>query len=367
MIPITKPFLPPKEEYEKMISIIWESHWLTNSGPLVEKLEKELLKELAVSNLLFVVNGTMALQLAIKALCLEGEIITTPFSFVATTSSIVWENNRPVFVDIDSDTLNIDASKIEAAITPKTVAIVATHVFGNPCDVVEIEKIAKKHKLKVIYDGAHAFGVKIEGKSIFEFGDISICSTHATKIYHTTEGGFIVTKDKKLLKELRLMINFGFKSAVSFANLGINAKNSEFHAAMGLVNLKYIEENWENRKKISLLYDSILSGSIKKQSWADNATISYAYYPVIFNSEMELEVCIESLLKENIIPRRYFYPLLSESLPYVAYVKLPIAEDVSRRVLCLPLYNELALEVVERIGRVICNSIKDSAVISYKE
>lgn len=358
MIPVTRPFLPPQKEYQKMISSIWETQWLTNSGPLVKKLEQNLVSELGVSNLLFVVNGTMALQLAIKVLELKGEIITTPFSFVATTSSIVWGNCKPTFVDIDKDTLNIDASKIEAAITPNTTAILATHVYGNPCDVIEIEKIAKKYNLKVIYDGAHAFGVKIKGKSIFEFGDISICSTHATKIFHTTEGGFIVTKDMKLHKELKLSINFGFKSTVSFANLGVNGKNSEFHAAMGLVNLNYIKENWNHRKKISLLYDRILDTSVKKQVWVDNATISYAYYPVIFNSEIELEFCAELLKNENIITRRYFYPLLSVSLPYVAYVKLPIAEDISRRILCLPLYRDLTLANVEKIGNIVCKSIK---------
>src|SRR5690554_3655991 len=202
MIPVTKPFLPPQEEYIKVLNRIWDSNILTNMGPLAKELEMKLSKHLDVSNLLFVTNGTIALQMAIKALDLKGEVITTPFSFVATTSSIVWEGCKPVFVDIDEESLNIDPTKIEAAITNKTSAILATHVFGNPCDVVAIEKIAKKHNLKVIYDGAHAFGVQINGKSVFEYGDISTCSLHATKLYHSGEGGFVVTNDAELLKKI---------------------------------------------------------------------------------------------------------------------------------------------------------------------
>src|SRR5699024_2261929 len=192
MIPVTKPFLPPQEEYEKYLDGIWSNQWLTNMGPLANELEVQLKKHLALNHLLFVSNGTIALQMAIKALALEGEIITTPFSFVATTSSIVWEGCRPVFVDIDEKSLNIDPVKIEAAITEHTSAILATHVYGNPCDVEAIDKIAKKYNLKVIYDAAHAFGVKLNGKSVFEYGDISICSLHATKLYHSGEGGLLI-------------------------------------------------------------------------------------------------------------------------------------------------------------------------------
>src|SRR5690554_2872516 len=202
MISITKPFLPPQEEYNKYLKGIWQRQWLTNMGPLSSELEMKLKSHLNVNHLLFVTNGTVALQMAIKALDLKGEIITTPFSFVATTSSIVWEGCTPVFVDIDSESLNIDVTKIEEAITEKTSAILATHVYGNPCDVVAIEKIAKKHNLKVIYDGAHAFGVQINGKSVFEYGDISTCSLHATKLYHSGEGGFVVTNDAELLKKI---------------------------------------------------------------------------------------------------------------------------------------------------------------------
>jgi dTDP-4-amino-4,6-dideoxygalactose transaminase len=240
MIPVTKPFLPPQDIYQSYLDGIWKRQWLTNMGPLANDLELKLKDILKVKHLLFVTNGTVALQMAIKALDLKGEIITTPFSFVATTSSIVWENCQPVFVDIDKNSLNIDAEKIEAAITKNTSAILATHVYGNPCEVDAIDKIAKKHHLKVIYDAAHAFGVEINGKSIFEYGDISTCSLHATKLYHSSEGGLIITKDPELLKKLAYIRNFGFDGPEKFAELGLNGKNSEFHAAMGLANLKYI-------------------------------------------------------------------------------------------------------------------------------
>src|SRR5690554_7951083 len=237
MILVTKPFLPPQEEYQHYLNKIWQSGWLTNMGPLSKVLEKHLSEFLRVENILFVTNGTIALQMAIKALELKGEVITTPFSFVATTSSIVWEGCTPVFVDIDPNSLNIDANKIEAAITPNTSAILATHVYGNPCDVKAIEAIAKKYNLKVIYDAAHAFGVEVYGKSIFEYGDISICSLHATKLYHSTEGGLIFAKDAAVHRKLTYIRNFGISGFYEFAELGINGKNSEYHAAMGLVNL----------------------------------------------------------------------------------------------------------------------------------
>src|SRR5690554_4987703 len=229
MIPVTRPFLPPQEEYAAYLPGIWQRQWLTNMGPLASELELKLKQHQQVKHLLFVTNGTVALQMAIKALDLKGEIITTPFSFVATTSSIVWEGCEPVFVDIDKESLNIDPTKIEAAITDKTSAILATHVYGNPCDVKAIEKIAQKHHLKVIYDGAHAFGVELYGKSIFDFGDISICSLHATKLYHSIEGGLVICKNKDLYQKLKYMRNFGISGFDSFAELGVNGKNSEFH------------------------------------------------------------------------------------------------------------------------------------------
>ena len=233
MIPVTKPFLPPKDEYLELVDGIWERNWLTNNGPLVKQLEESLKEKLSLDNLLFVGNGTIAIQLAIKSLELTGEIITTPFSYVATTSSVVWEHCTPVFVDIDKDSLNIDPNEIEKKITPKTQAILATHVYGNPCDVEAIASIAERNNLKVIYDGAHAFGVKVNGKSIFEYGDITTCSLHATKLYHSIEGGLVITNNKDLQKKLYHMRNFGHNGPENFSELGINGKNSEFHAAYG--------------------------------------------------------------------------------------------------------------------------------------
>jgi dTDP-4-amino-4,6-dideoxygalactose transaminase len=354
MIPVTKPFLPPQERYEKYLAGIWQRQWLTNMGPLASDLELKLKDFLKVNHLLFVTNGTIALQMAIKALEIKGEVITTPFSFVATISSIVWEGCKPVFVDIDKDTLNIDASKIEASITPNTTAILATHVYGNPCDVLAIESIAKKYKLKVIYDGAHAFGVEVAGKSIFEYGDISICSLHATKLYHSIEGGLMITKEATLLKKIAYMRNFGFDGPEAFAELGINGKNSEFHAAMGLANLDYIDEIHERRKIICQRYDEKLKTfKSVKQNWHPQSHQNYAYYPIIIDNEELLHKCIESLKLHEIFVRRYFYPSLSNVLPYIEKSVMAITEDVSRRVICLPLYHDLTIEEVDMICRLL--------------
>ena len=354
MIPITKPFLPPKEEYLKYIDGIWNRQWLTNMGPLASQLEMELKEFLDVQYLLFVTNGTVAIQMAIKALDITGEIITTPFSFVATTSSIVWEGCTPVFVDICPESLCIDADKIEDAITEKTQAILATHVYGNPCDVVKIEQIAKKHNLKVIYDAAHAFGVKVNGKSVFEYGDISTCSLHSTKLYHSVEGGLIIAQNPDLLKKLASIRNFGISGFDSFSELGINGKNSEFHAAMGLVNLKHTEAIHNQRKKLSECYDKNLKNlKARKVAWHKDATQNYAYYPVVLESE-ELLLKIKAELDLNeIFTRRYFYPSLASSLPYLPKVEFPITEDISKRVLCLPLYFDLTEEEVDYICRLI--------------
>ena len=354
MIPVTKPFLPPKEEYLKYIDGIWNRQWLTNMGPLASQLEMELKEFLDVQHLLFVTNGTIAIQMAIKALGITGEIITTPFSFVATTSSIVWEGCTPVFVDICPESLCIDADKIEDAITEKTQAILATHVYGNPCDVVKIEQIAKKHNLKVIYDAAHAFGVKVNGKSVFEYGHISTCSLHSTKLYHSVEGGLIITQNPDLLKKLASIRNFGISGFDSFSELGINGKNSEFHAAMGLANLKHTEAIDNQRKKLSECYDKNLKNlKARKVVWHKDATQNYAYYPVVLESE-ELLLKIKAELDLNeIFTRRYFYPSLASSLPYLPKVEFPITEDISKRVLCLPLYFDLTEEEIDYICRLI--------------
>ncbi|MDO4224907.1 MAG: DegT/DnrJ/EryC1/StrS family aminotransferase [Bergeyella zoohelcum] len=344
MIPVTKPFLPPKETYISYLDGIWSRQWLTNMGPLASQLEMELKDHLNTQHLLFVTNGTIAIQMAIKALELKGEIITTPFSFVATTSSIVWENCKPV----------LDAKKIEAAITENTSAILATHVYGNPCDVVEIERIAKKHNLKVIYDAAHAFGVEINGKSIFEYGDVSTCSLHATKLYHSIEGGLVVTKNADLLKKLASMRNFGFNGPESFSELGINGKNSEFHAAMGLVNLQFIDKIKKARQKLAQRYDDKLQNlNARKPIWHKNSENNFSYYPIIFESETLMLKIIEELKLHEIFTRRYFYPSLGTSLPYVEKQNLPITDDISKRVLCLPLYYDLSFEEVDLIARLM--------------
>lgn len=354
MIPVTKPFLPPKEEYQKMLSRIWDSNTLTNMGPLAKELELKLTNHLDVSNLLFVTNGTIALQMAIKALNLKGEVITTPFSFVATTSSIVWEGCEPVFVDIDQDSLNIDPNKIEAAITENSSAILATHVYGNPCDVLAIEKIAKKYNLKVIYDGAHAFDVKVYGKSIFEYGDISICSLHATKLYHSGEGGFIVTKNDELHQKLKYIMNFGISGFSTFAELGINGKNSEFHAAMGLVNLNYIEKIHDKRHKLVEAYNSYLKDfQHRKPKWHPKANQNFAYYPILLEDEGTLLKIMKSLESEDIHTRRYFYPSLANTLPYLNAKSFEVTDDIAKRVLCLPLYYDMNIISVKKISKIM--------------
>ena len=354
MIPVTKPFLPPQQVYQSYLDGIWKRQWLTNMGPLASDLELKLKSELKIKHLLFVTNGTVALQMAIKALGLKGEIITTPFSFVATTSSIVWEGCVPVFVDIDEHSLNIDAEKIEAAITDKTSAILATHVYGNPCDVEKIEEIAKKYHLKVIYDAAHAFGVEINGKSIFEYGDISTCSLHATKLYHSGEGGLIVTQDANLLKKLAYIRNFGFDGPEDFAELGLNGKNSEFHAAMGLANLKYIDQISKKRKELTARYDGYLKGlKARRPQWHIASENNAAYYPIVFETEELMLKCKDHLQLNEIGSRRYFYPSLANALPYLEPQNFPITDDIAKRVLCLPLFYDLSVEEVDLICRLL--------------
>lgn len=352
MIPVTKPFLPPIDDYENYLPGIWKRQWLTNMGPLASELEMKLKDYLNVNHLLFVTNGTVAIQMAIKALKLSGEIITTPFSFVATTSSVVWEGCTPIFADIDNKTLNIDPEKIEEKITDKTSAILATHVYGNPCDVEKIQKIADRHNLRIIYDAAHAFGVKINGKSIFEFGDISTCSLHATKLYHSIEGGLIFTKDPELLKRLAYIRNFGFDGPERFAELGINGKNSEYHAAMGLANLNYIEEIISKRKNLSERYDEKLKTlKARRPVWHQNSENNGAYYPIVFDDRELMMKCMEYLQRHEIFTRRYFYPSLASALPYVEKQEMPVTEDIAERVLCLPLFYDLTIEEVDQICR----------------
>lgn len=353
MIPVTKPFLPKEEEYKEYMDSIWERQWLTNNGPLLNDFELKLKEYLNINHLLYVCNGTFALQLAIKALDLKGEIITTPFSYVATTSSIVWEGCKPVFVDIDPETLNINPNKIIAAITPKTSAILATHVYGNPCDIDAIQEIADRYKLKVIYDAAHCFGTKYKNKSVFEYGDISATSFHATKLFHTIEGGAVFTKDPDLLKKMLYLRNFGHNGPEEFASLGVNGKNCEFHAAMGLCNLKHVDEILERRKLLSEHYFSRLSNiRARFPKLNENKDYNYAYFPLLFETEDLRIKCTEQLELAKIYCRRYFTPALS-TLPYVKQVRMPVCDDVVKRIVCLPLYHSLTFPDLDMICRII--------------
>lgn len=356
---VTKSFLPPENEYLEQVKKIYASLQLTNQGPLLKELEKKLSSFLNVQNFHYVTNGTIAIQLALKALEIEeGEIITTPFSYVATTSSILWERCKPVFVDIEPNNFTIDVDKIEQAITPNTKAILAVHVFGYACEVERIEQIAKKYNLKVIYDAAHAFGVKYKGKSLLNYGDVSTCSFHATKLFHTVEGGACVVSDKNVSEKLELIKRFGHNGDNHYC-LGVNAKQSEFHAAMGLANYPYIEKIISQRKEISKLYDEKLLNIVQRPTQQENLDYNYAYYPVVFKDENELLRVFEALAKNEIYPRRYFYPSLNK-LPYIKDKQAcPVSEDISSRIACLPLYADLKKEKVEEICSIIAEVIKN--------
>lgn len=354
-INVTKTFLPPIREYEEYLKYIWSSNQLTNNGSLSKEFVREASAYLDVEagNFTYVTNGTLALQIALRALDItEGEVVTTPFSYVATTSAILWEKLTPVYTDIDPDTLNIDPTKIEALITPKTKAILAVHVFGNPCDVEAIQEIAGRHRLKVIYDTAHGFGVKYKNKSILSYGDVSTLSFHATKLFHTIEGGAIYAKDQKVSEKAELLKRFGHNGDEHFA-LGINAKATEFQAAMGLCNLNYIDDIIRKRRDLSLLYDELLNGVVGCQKMQPETIYNYGYYPVILKNDKELKRVITNLNKRNIYPRRYFYPSLNK-LPYLNRPKsCPISEDVASRILCLPLYDSLEEAIIKEICEVI--------------
>ena len=355
---VTKSFLPPLEEYSAYVAKIFENGQLTNQGPLVGELEKKLSAYLGVEHFQFVTNGTVAIQIALKALGIEdGEVITTPFSYVATTSSILWERCKPVFVDIEPDNFTIDVNKIEEKITPKTRAIMPVHVFGYACDVEGIQKIADKYNLKVIYDAAHAFASVYKGRSLVSYGDISTCSFHATKLYHTIEGGACIIKDKAVSEKLNLIKRFGH-NADEHIRLGINAKQSEFNAAMGLPNFPYLSQIIDKRKILSNLYDKLLSGYVKRPKQQENLLYNYAYYPVVFKDENQLLKVFKTLNEHNIFPRRYFYPSLNK-LPYLDdYEACPISEDISSRIACLPLYVDLKESEAERICALIIESLK---------
>ncbi len=353
MINVTKSYLPNKDKYKKYIDEIYENGWLTNQGPLVQRLEKRLAKYLGVKNIVLVSNGTIALEIAYRALDLKGEVITTPFSFVATTSSLVTNKLIPIFVDINEKTFNLNPKNIEKKITSRTSAILPVHVFGNACEVEEIKKIANKHNLKVIYDAAHAFDVKYKDKSLLSYGDISTLSFHATKLFHTIEGGALIINDDSLLEKVRYLINFGIKNQEEIPHLGTNAKMNEFEAAMGLCILDDIEDIKTNRKKVVENYKIGLESLVTFQEQNNQASENYSYFPILFKNEEELSKVQKSLNKENIFPRRYFYPSL-DTLEYIEpKQECKISRDISKRILCLPIYSELEKDNQDKIIDII--------------
>ncbi|MBI6117351.1 DegT/DnrJ/EryC1/StrS family aminotransferase [Salegentibacter maritimus] len=353
MIPVTKTFFPPIKDYHGQVQRIWDNQWLTNRGELVKELETNLKTELGVPNITLTTNGTLPIQIALKVLAKGGEVITTPFSYVATTSAIIWERCKPVFVDIHPEYLTIDETKIEAAITSQTKAILATHVFGNPCHVEEIERIAQKHDLKVIYDAAHCYGVKYKGNSLFNYGDVSTCSFHATKIFHTGEGGALFCKDEELNHQLFYSHNFGHNGPEDFYGVGINAKMSELQAAMGLSVLPYMNDILKARKNIVDFYNKNLNFSkLQKLKIREETHWNFSYYPVIFESEAKLLKVQKELNEQKIYPRRYFYPSLN-LLNYVNRETMPVSEDIASRIMCLPLYKDLETDVLFEITKSI--------------
>lgn len=344
---VTQPYLPPLEEFLPYLEQIWASKEITNNGPLHQQLEQELCDYLGVPQISLFCNGTIALLTALQALGIEGEVITTPYSFVATSHALLWNQLTPTFVDVDPVTLNLDPTKIEAAITDKTTAILAVHCYGTPCDVVAIQAIADKHGLKVIYDAAHAFGVEDEGGSILRHGDLSILSFHATKVFNTFEGGAIISRDAKTKKYIDQLKNFGFTGETSVVTSGINGKMSEVNAAMGLLQLKYVDEVIAQRKQADAQYRKHLAdvpGIICLPNTLQTR-VNYAYFPILVEDEYPLgrDELYEKFQQHNIFPRRYFYPLISDFPMYKKYVSadrenLPVAVGAAERVVCLPMY-----------------------------
>ena len=371
---VTKPFQAPFEEITAEMQRAWDAQWLTNNGPLLKEFEAGLNAYLGTKDCAVVSNGTVAIQVALQALGIKGEVITTPFSYVATTSTIVWEGCTPVFVDIDAKTFNIDPVQIESAITEKTSAILATHVFGVPCDVKAIERIAKTHNLKVIYDAAHCFGTKINGVSVLNYGDLSTLSLHATKLMHSVEGGAIFVNDSSphvegltgpvspLRYTVNRLRNFGHFGPEVFDGVGINAKNSEIHAAIGLVNLRYADEIMTDRERQHERYDQGLATlALTKPEIAENVDWNRSYYPVVFKSQEEALHVLDGLEACRIYARRYFYPALN-TLPYILRPgKTPNADAISASILCLPLYfgleDEKITRVIEEVVR-LCNEFR---------
>jgi dTDP-4-amino-4,6-dideoxygalactose transaminase len=362
-ITVTQPYLPPLDEFIPYLQQIWENKWLTNNGLLHQQLEKELAEYLGIKYISLFSNGTLALISALQALNITGEVITTPFSFVATTHSLWWNKITPVFVDIEPEYLNLDPQKIETAITEKTTAIMPVHVYGNPCRVDEIQQIADKYHLKVIYDAAHAFGVKKNGISILNYGDLSVLSFHATKVYSTIEGGAIVCHSEEMKHHIDNLKNFGFRDETVVEEPGINAKLNEVQAAYGLLQLKYVDKFIAKRKEITELYYKLLQGvqGIRFLDGMADVSHCYSYFPILIDKERygtSRDELYDKLKKCNIFGRRYFYPLISEfepykNLPSATKENLPTATKIAKQVLCLPIYVDLGKNDVERIIKVI--------------
>lgn len=356
---VTQPFLPPLKEFTPYLEDIWERKWLTNNGYYHQELEKALCDYLGVKYLSLFSNGTLALITALQALRISGEVITTPFSFVATTHALWWNGINPVFVDIEPDFYNLDPKKIESAITPKTTAILAVHVYGNPCYVEEIQSIADKYGLKVIYDACHTFGVKLEGSGLANFGDLSVLSFHATKVFNTFEGGAIICHDEKMKKRIDFLKNFGFADEVTVVAPGINAKMNEIQAAFGLLQLKYIKQILDSRSRVAGLYNSRLQTieGINLPQFRTDVEYNYSYYPILVDRQKyghSRDDLYEYLKSEGIFTRRYFYPLISsfstyQSLPSANLSNIPVASKVSEMVLCLPIYPDLSDSDVDQI------------------
>jgi len=351
-INVTKTYLPPLEEYVKYLERIWASGWVTNNGELVQELETRLAEYLGVPYVQLVSNGTIALQIALKALDIKGEVITTPFSYVATINSILWEHSTPIFADIEDRTFCMDADKIEAAITERTRAILPVHVYGYPCDVIKIHGLAERYNLKVIYDGAHAFGCEVNGDSLLDYGDLSTLSFHATKLFHTVEGGAIIAHTPEMADKILKLKSFGHRYD-DYYFAGINGKNSEFHAAMGLCILPRVDGLIQQRRQIFGWYDQYLSGlELQVPQPGNGLKYNYSYYPVVFKDEDTLLRAMNELKQKQIFPRRYFYPALNR-LPFVNGAVCSVAEDISARVLCLPLYLGLEETQVQAISQIV--------------
>lgn len=359
---VTRPSLPPLSDFIPYLEQIWESRVVTNGGPFHKKLEDELCEYLGVPNISLFTNGTIALVTALQALRITGEVITTPYSFVATSHSLLWNNIRPVFVDVEDKTLNIDPQKIEAAITPQTTAILAVHCYGRPCDVDAIQRIADTYNLKVIYDAAHAFGIKCHCGSVLNHGDLSVLSFHATKVFNTFEGGAIICQDAKTKQRIDYLKNFGIADEVTVVAPGINGKMSEFNAALGLLQLKHIDEYINKRRSIYLKYrerlGTVAGIQLLGEEWVDGN--NFAYFPILITGDYPLsrDALFEKLRYGGVIARRYFYPLISDmsmyrSIPSARTESLPIAREAANRILCLPIYEGLDAEAQLRVCELI--------------